>query len=155
MTPLKYRREAGISGTEIINAVKEAGFQRFDGPAMSLVENGERSGVTLCKAGATAVKSKFPAYFATLPFLNEKSEPKRKDSRTSENRFSFRTTGEFANRLRAAKAESGKTMQDFILEALDERISRMKKTAPGAATPETAGKKDYTSSINWIKEEVK
>lgn len=155
MTPLKFRREAGISGIEIINTVKEVGFQRFDGPAMSLVENGEKSGVMLCVAGANAVKNKFPAYFATLPFSGEKAEPKRKDNRTSENRFSFRTTSEFAARLREAKAESGKTMQDFIVEALDEHILRMKKAAPGAATPETAGEKDYTSSINWIKEEVK
>lgn len=155
MTPLEFRREAGIRGIEIIHTVKEAGFQRFDGPAMSLVENGEKSGVMLCVAGANAVKSKFPAYFATLPFSEENASRKRKDNRSPENRFSFRTTSEFAKRLREAKAESGKTMQNFIVEALDEHILRMKKTAPGAATPETAEKKDYTSSINWIKEEVK
>ncbi len=150
MTPLKYRHENGLNAIEIVRTVNAAGYERFDRKILSIIENGDRTGVALCSDGLKAVKKLFPEYAKALP--HAESVRNRDAGRKDKNRFSFRTSDEFAERLRKAVAASGQTIQDYIVTALEGRIK--KDASVSAKTEAPWGKTNDTTIIEWIKEDV-
>lgn len=153
MKPQEYRHDNGISVLKIKRCVAAAGYHGYSRPIHSAVENGAKTGVTLCSDAAKAVKAKFPEYYATLPFVEK---PKKRDSnRKLKNRFCFRTSDEFAQRMQKAKeALCYSTTQDFILFALDMFMQGIEKAAPDAGTSKAANNRAVVESITWIKENV-
>lgn len=153
MKPQEYRHDNGITVFQIMRRVSAAGYHGYSRPVHSAVENGDKTGVMLCPDAAKAIKDGFPGYYKTLPFVEK---PKNRDSnRKLKNRFCFRTSDEFAQRMQKAKeALCYSTTQDFILFALDMFMKGIEKAAPDAGTSKAANNRAVTESITWIKENV-
>lgn len=153
MKPQIYRHDHGITVHDIMVCGKEAGFERVTRPVVSGFENGDKSGSIPCPALAKRIKAKYPGYYATLPFAEKPK--KRESNRKLKNRFCFRTSDEFAQRMQKAKeALCYSTTQDFILFALDMFMQGIEKAASDAGTSKAANNRAVVESITWIKENV-